>query len=368
MPSEAPEQTPPVLDAPDGKTSPPVSEALEEKSSPPVLDAPDEKSLPPVVVVTGPTGSGKTELAIALAKRFEGEIINADSMQVFRFMNIGTAKPSPEERSRVPHHLFDIANPDEAYSAGRYGKEARAVAGTIHGRNRVVFLVGGTGLYIRAFLDGVIDTGRVDPSVRERLENEQGRAAEAGDPTRLHRRLAEFDAEAAGRIHPNDVRRTVRALEILEQSGQRASSVREAHGFRDRPFRVLHLCLDPGREALNARINRRAETMIEHGLLREVRDLRERGYGAELKPMQAIGYRHMQPVVDGADTLANAVQAIQTDTRRFARRQRTWVRAVPDVHWYDPRKAEPIFVHVDAFLAGSEPRSTGAPRPGEERA
>ena len=356
MPSEDPEQTPSVSDVPDVATAPPVS------------DMPDAATAPPVVVVTGPTGSGKTELSIALAKNFDGEIINADSMQVFRFMNIGTAKPSPEERSRVPHHLFDIANPNEAYSAGRYGKEARTVAEAIHARNRVVFLVGGTGLYIRAFLDGLIDTGRVDPLLRERLENEQRRAGEAGDPNRLHRRLGEFDAEAAGRIHPNDVRRTIRALEILEQSGQRASSVREAHGFRDRPFRVLHLCLDPGRETLNDRIDRRAEAMIEQGLLREVRDLRERGYGADLKPMQAIGYRHMQPVVDGADTLANAVQAIQTDTRRFARRQRTWVRALPEVHWYDPGKSDPISAHVEAFLAGASTPPTGAHRPGEERA
>ena len=309
---------------------------------------------PPVVVVTGPTGSGKTALAIELGERFGGEIVNADSMQVFRYMDIGTAKPTVEERARLPHHLFDVADPDEPYSAGRYAKEARAAAERIHARGRVVMLTGGTGLYIRAFLDGLIETGRVDPALRERLEQEQRKAAEEGDPTRLHRRLAEFDAEAAGRIHPNDVRRTVRALEILEQSGQRASSVREAHGFRDRPFRVLHLCIDPGRETLAARIDRRAEAMIEAGLLREVRDLRERGYGPELKPMQSIGYRHIQPVVDGADTLVNALAAMKTDTRRFARRQRTWIRAVPGVHWHDPADAEAIVRRVEAFLEGED--------------
>lgn len=321
-----------------------------EQNSLATADAEDRRDLPPVVVVTGPTGSGKTDLAIRLAKRFDGEIVNADSMQVFRFMDIGTAKPTPEERLSVPHHLFDVVNPDESYSAGRYAKEARAVAEAIHARGRVVFLTGGTGLYIRAFLDGLIDTGNVDPVIRERLENEQRRAAEEGDPTRLHRRLAEFDADAADRIHPNDVRRTVRALEILEQSGERASSVREAHGFKDRPFRVLHLCIDPGREVLAERIDRRAEQMIEAGLLREVRDLRERGYGPELKPMQAIGYRHIQPVVDGSDTLANAVEGIKADTRRFARRQRTWVRAVPDVHWHDPADVSAIFDRVARFL------------------
>ncbi len=307
---------------------------------------------PPVVVVTGPTGSGKSSLAIELAERFGGEIVNADSMQVFRYMDIGTAKPSLAERARVPHHLFDVANPDEPYSAGRYAKEARAAAASIHQRGRTVFLTGGTGLYIRAFLDGLIETGRVDPGLRARLESEQEKAAEEGDPTRLHRRLEEFDAEAAARIHPHDVRRTVRALEILAQSGERASSIREAHGFRDRPFRVLHLAIDPGREKLIERIDRRAEAMIEAGLLREVRNLRERGYGAELRPMQAIGYRHIQPVVDGADTLANALEAIKVDTRRFARRQRTWLRPLPDVHWHDPEQPAAIVERVGRFLEG----------------
>jgi len=305
---------------------------------------------PPVVVVTGPTASGKSALAVDLAARFEGEIINADSVQVFRFMDIGTAKPTAEERERVPHHLFDIANPDEPYSAGRYEKDAREAAKAIHARGRIVFLTGGTGLYIRAFLDGLIQTGGVIPGLRKQLEDEQARAGEEGDPGRLHRRLAELDSEAAARIHPNDVRRTVRALEIHQQSGVRASSVRDAHGFRDRPFRVLHLAIDPGREILTKRIEARAEAMIEAGLLREVRQLRDRGYAADLRPMQAIGYRHIQPVVDGSDTLANALEAMKSDTRRFARRQRTWIRPLPDVHWQDPADPEAVFARVEAFL------------------
>jgi tRNA dimethylallyltransferase len=308
-------------------------------------------SRPPVVVVTGPTGGGKSALAIDLARRFNGEIVNADSMQVFRYMDIGTAKPSLEERSQVPHHLFDVVDPDENYSAGRYAKEARAAAEQIHARGRVVFLTGGTGLYIRAFLDGLVETGVADRQLRDRLEAEQARAAEEGDPSRLHRRLAEFDPDAAAKIHPNDVRRTVRALEILEQSGQRASSVRSAHGFADCPYRVLHLAIDPGRDALVERIDQRAEEMIEAGLLREVRGLRERGYGSELRPMQSIGYRHIQPVVDGADTLVNALEGIKIDTRRFARRQRTWLRAVRNVYWHDPSDVDGIFGRVEAFLS-----------------
>jgi len=318
-------------------------------------------SRPPVVVVTGPTASGKSAVATLLARRFDGEIVNADSMQVFRFMDIGTAKPRPEERSTVPHHLFDVVDPDEHYSAGRYALEARAAAARIHERGHVVFLTGGTGLYIRAFLDGLVETGQVDRFFRERLEAEQRRAAAEGDPSRLHRRLAQLDPDAADRIHPHDVRRTVRALEILEQSGRPASSLRADHAFTDRPFRVLHLALDPGREALAARIDRRCDAMIEGGLLREVRALRERGYGPDLRPMQAIGYRHIQPVVDGADTLVNAVRAMKTDTRRFARRQRTWLRAVPEAVWLDPARGGEMLERVDRFLRLDEPASHAEP-------
>jgi tRNA dimethylallyltransferase len=334
---------------------------MEEATPIPKARQAPETRLPPVVVVTGPTASGKSSLALHLAEKFDGEIINADSMQVFRFMDIGTAKPSAEERARVPHHLFNIANPDEPYSAGRYAKEAREAAAAIHDRDRPVFLVGGTGLYIRAFLDGLIETGGVVPGLRKRLEEEQASAREEGDPDRLHRRLADLDADAAAKIHPNDIRRTVRALEIQHQSGLPASSVREAHGFRDRPFRVLHLAIDPGREVLNRRIEERAEAMIEAGLLREVRDLREQGYGADLRPMQAIGYRHIQPVVDGADTLANAVEAMKVDTRRFARRQRTWIRPLADVHWHHPDDLAAVVSRVESFLASEESTEESQP-------
>ncbi len=306
---------------------------------------------PPVVVVTGPTASGKTDLALELAERFDGEIVNADSMQVYRYMDVGTAKPTLEERARVPHHLFDLVPPDADYSAGRYSEDARRVVAEIHARGHLPLLVGGTGLYIRAFLYGLVATGAADTELRERLEGEQKRAAEEGDPERLHRRLTELDPDAAASIHPNDVRRTVRALEIVEQSRSAASEVRRAHGFADCPYRVLHLAVDPGREVLAERIDRRCEVMIESGLLQEVRRLRDRGYAADLRPMQAIGYRHVQPVVDGADTLANALESMKGDTRRFARRQRTWLRKVEEAEWVDPADREAIVARVEAFLA-----------------
>ncbi len=302
-----------------------------------------------VVVVTGPTASGKSELALELAERFDGEIVNADSMQIYRYMDIGTAKPSLEERARVPHHLFDTVLPDADYSAGRFGEEARSVAEEIHRRGRLVLLTGGTGLYIRAFLHGLIATGPADAEFREALEQEHAEALAAGDSNRLHRRLAEVDQSAAERIHPHDARRTIRALEIIEQSGRPASQIRRDHGFSRSPFNSLHLAIDPGVDIVSERIETRCQEMIDAGLLREVRALRNRGYGAELRSMQGIGYRHMNPVVDGVETLLGAGVAMTADTRRFARRQRTWLRKVSGAIWLDPRRPSPIFEAVEKF-------------------
>jgi tRNA dimethylallyltransferase len=312
-----------------------------------------------VIVVTGPTAAGKTSLAIELAQRFDGEIINADSLQVFRFMDIGTSKPTPAQRASVPHHLLDVVTPDVPYSAGRYAVEARGVAASIHESEKVPILTGGTGLYIRAFLEGLIEGAEADRELREALEREHDAAARAGDPGRLHRRLAASDPESAARIHPHDARRVVRALEIEARTGAPASQVRRTHAFGDRPYRTLHLALDMERAALDARIDARCAAMIEAGLLQEVRTLQGRGYGPDLPPMQAIGYRHMLPVAAGSDTLTNALPLMQRDTRRFARRQRTWLRAVPDVVWLDPREPEAIFERVEGFLV----RASGTAAP-----
>jgi tRNA dimethylallyltransferase len=312
-----------------------------------------------VVVVTGPTAAGKTSLAIELARRFDAEIVNADSMQVFRFMDIGTSKPTPAQRASVPHHLLDVVTPDVPYSAGRYAVEARAAAANIHERGKLAILTGGTGLYIRAFLEGLIEGAEVDRELREALEREHDAAVRAGDPDRLHRRLAASDPESAARIHPHDARRVVRALEIEARTGVPTSQVRRTHAFGDRPYRTLHLALDMERAALDVRIDARCAEMIEAGLLQEVRALQDRGYGPDLPPMQAIGYRHLLPVARGSDTLTNALPLMQRDTRRFARRQRTWLRAVPDVVWLDPREPRVIFERVEGFRA----RTAGAAAP-----
>ena len=311
-----------------------------------------EDARPPVVVVTGPTASGKSACAIRLAERFQGEIVNADSMQVYRYLDIGTAKPSVRERARVPHHLIDVVLPSEIYSAGRYRSDARAAADRIHARGRVVFLAGGTGLYIRAFLAGLLEGGGADQALRFQLEEEHATAVAAGDPLRLHRRLAELDPAAAERIHPHDLRRVIRALELSLRAGGAASAIRRTHGFADQPYRALHLALDPGRDELDRRIDLRCESMIESGLLREVRALRGMGYGPQLRSMKAIGYRHMAPVVDGVDTRVNALAAMKRDTRQFARRQRTWIRRVPEALPLHPDDDDAIVKSVEGFLRG----------------
>jgi tRNA dimethylallyltransferase len=311
-------------------------------------ESPDAR--PPVVVVTGATATGKTPLAIEIALRFGGEIVNADSLQVFRYMDIGSAKPTPEQRARVPHHMLDVVTPDVPYSAGLYAEAARGAAARVQARGGISILTGGTGLYIRAFLEGLIASGAADPELRAEIEGAHRRAIAEGDPERLHRELADLDPAAAERIHPHDARRITRALEIARQLGAKSSEVRAAHGFSDRPYRSLYLALDLDRATLAERIDARCEAMIRGGLLQEVRELLDRGYGPELRPMRAIGYRHVVPVARGETTLELALAQMRTDTRRFARRQRTWLRGVADAVAVDPREPDAVFARVEAFL------------------
>lgn len=317
-------------------------------------EPPSEKqsTKPDVVVVAGPTAAGKTALAIELALRFGGEIVNADSQQVYRYMDVGTAKPSVAERARVPHHVIDVVTPDVQYHAARFEADARAAAARIRARGKRIFVVGGTGLYIRAFLEGLSASVPRDAALREELEgfDEQGRAA--GEPTALHQRLAEVDPESARRLHPNDRVRLIRAIEVFESTGRPAS---EQRGSEDAPReRALYLAIDPGREELITRIDCRCEQMLAAGLLQETRELRERGYGPELPSMRAIGYRHMQPVIEGREILANVVEAMKHDTRQFARRQRTWLRGIEDARWFHPDEREAIGRCAAAWFEGAE--------------
>ena len=301
---------------------------------------------PAVLVICGPTGIGKTAAAVAAAEAFGGEIISADSMQVYRFMDIGTAKPTTEERARAPHHLIDVVDPDEDFDAARFSQTAREIAVAIDRRGAVPIVAGGTGLYIKAMLYGLFRAEPPDPLTRQQLRQE---AAEDGSES-LHRRLAGIDAKAADRIHPHDTFRIIRALETATTTGEPITNHHRRHGFRESPFRVLKIGLDMDRQALYDRIDRRVDTMINAGLLDEVKGLLTRGFGGDLKSMHSLGYRHMVDFTAGRLTWKEAVRTLKRDTRRFAKRQLTWFRADKEIVWSAPDDFSVLFTKIDAFL------------------
>jgi tRNA dimethylallyltransferase len=300
-----------------------------------------------IIVLSGPTASGKSELAIALARAFPMEIVNADSMQVYRFLDIGTAKPSPGELAEIPHHLIDVAYPDEPYNAGRYVADADGVIRGIVSRGRVPLVVGGTGMYIRALLRG-LDPAPADPSVRADLER---RWAEEGGGA-LHAELARVDPETAARVHPSDRVRVVRALEIARVSGAPAGRARTAWSSAPGRYRALFLALWPGREELYRRIDARTEGMFRKGLVNEVRRLLDMGYSRGLKPMGGLGYRQaVAHLLDGV-ALAETVESTKRDTRRYAKRQLTWLAAEPGLVRVDPEGAlDEVSGRVNMFLS-----------------
>lgn len=278
----------------------------------------------PLVVLVGPTATGKSSLALALAERVGGEIVAADSMQVYRGLDIGTAKPSADDRSRIPHHLIDIVDPDQPFTAADYVKLASAAIVEIRARRRLPIVVGGTGLYIRALFYGLFDgPGGMTP-LRETLYQEASRVGSAI----LHRRLETIDPESAAAIHPNDLFRIVRALEVATACGRPISTLRlEARrNHRPVPGPVLRFALDRSRQKLYQRIEARVEAMMAQGLLREVRNLLDQGYAGTLRPLRAIGYRHMIEHLTGQTRLDEAVASLKRDTRRYAKRQLTWFR------------------------------------------
>jgi len=301
---------------------------------------------PHLVVICGPTGVGKTAFAIALARRFKGEIVGADSMQIYRRLNIGTAKPTRAEQNAVRHHMVDVVEPNEAFDAARYAAMAHRIINGIVANGRLPFVVGGTGLYIKALLQGLFNQNSVDHAVRERLKAEVRRKGSA----HLHQRLGLVDPEAADRIHPNDALRVVRALEIFEQTGRPISAHQGQHRFEDHCYTALKLGLTMERCALYGRIDARVDEMLAAGLLEEVQNLRQVPYDCGLKSMQSLGYRHMIAFIEGNLAWPEVVRQIKRDHRRYAKRQLTWFGADRQIHWLAPHQLQEAARLIEAFI------------------
>jgi len=288
-------------------------------------------------VILGPTGSGKTALSIALAQRFEGEIVNCDSVAMYREFDIGTAKPSASERAQAPHHLFDYVEPTREMTAGEYARQARQVVGQIHGRHHLPVVVGGTGLYLRALLDGLFPGPQRSEELRERLRE----VASSRGSGYLHRILKHLDRSAAEKVHPNDAAKLIRAIEVCLASRQKMSELWQQGRDPLRGFQLLRLGLDPDRAELYARINERARRMFEEGLIEETAKLQEK-YGGSARPLASLGYKQAAQLLRGELTRDQALQAAQQAHRNYAKRQMTWFRREPDVRWLggfgdDPR-------------------------------
>lgn len=300
---------------------------------------------PLLVVLAGPTGSGKTALSIALAERLQGEIVSCDSVAIYKDMEIGTAKPSLAERAQVPHHMIDVVTPQVEYTAGDYGRDARAAIAAIHARGKVPIVAGGTGLYLRAVLEGLSPVPKRDEALRERLRLH----AEKRGAHSLHRILQRVDAQAAARIHTNDVPKVLRAVEVcLLERRPMSEAWQEAKPEPLRGFRILQFGLNPAREALYTRLNARCAAMFAEGLVEETRTLMAT-YGPACRAFTALGYAQAMAEIHGAMTRAEAVAAAQQGHRNYAKRQWTWFRKTVSMQWinsFGQQAVETVLQHL----------------------
>lgn len=308
---------------------------------------------PSVLALVGPTASGKTGLALELAAALDAEIVNADSRQVFRGLDIGSAKPSAAEQRAVAHHVIDVVDPDESFHAAAYHRLAIAAIKAIHRRGRRALVVGGTGLYVKVLRGGLFAGPARDPALRAQLE-----AEEQAVPGSLHRRLTAVDPESAARLHPNDAIRLVRALEVFTATGRSIAELQREHGFGARPYRFHSIALDVPREDLNRRIELRCRAMLDAGFLDEVRHLLGAGYGPDLPALRSVGYREMVAHVRGELSLAEALDRMARATRQLAKRQRTWFRNDPETEWLPPELPHVLRAARTASFGGEAP-----PRP-----
>ncbi len=308
--------------------------------------APPEIPLP---VVLGPTASGKSELAIRIALTMGGEIVNCDSLQLYRGMDIGTAKVPEAARLGIPHHLIGLIEPTQLFTAGEYAQAARRVLREIADRRRVPIVVGGTGFYLRALLEGLFQGPRRDEDIRARLERREQRR-----PGSLHRLLSKLDPAAAARIHSNDKNKLIRALEVRLLEGQPISALFARGRDPLAGFRTIKLGLNPPRKSLHERLDARAIAMFESGLIEEVRRLLANGVPKDAKPFESLGYRQALQVIEGALTREQAISSTQLETRRYAKRQMTWFRKEPGVHWLAGFGDDPAILAETARILSEE--------------
>ncbi len=329
----------------------------------------------PLVVILGPTAVGKSCVAVQVAKHFGTEVLTADSRQVYRGMEVGTDKPSVDERQGVPHRLIDLADPDEPFNAGWYRRAAVEELERLYASKQLPLVVGGTGLYIRALVHGLCPVPQADQSLREelkKLSQEQG-------GKRLYAELVEADPEAAARVHPNDEPKIIRALEVHRLTGQPMSAAHRQHGFHETPFTALLIGLQRPKEELYRRIEERIDWQLAHGMVKETRSLLDRGYGRHLGAMKGLGYRHVAAHMAGEYDEAEMVRLFKRDTRRFAKRQMTWFRREPGIHWLSIEQDETpaqttrrVVSCIDQFLgkveSGAQPLAMQSAGMGEESA
>ncbi len=317
-----------------------------------LLTLPAMQTVSPLVLILGPTGSGKSSLAVLAAKGFAGEIVNCDSVQIYRYFDIGSAKVRPDERGGIAHHLIDICEPGELFTAGDYARRARQVVGEIAARGRFPIVTGGTGFYVRALLHGLFEGPPRDESLRARFL-----AAQARRTGLLHRLLRRLDPVAAARIHANDVNKTVRALEVIFTARRPMTEMFKTATPSLEGFRVLSVGLNPQREALYERLNDRTRRMFEGGLLDETRSILARGYPPSAKPFESLGYAQALRVVSGELSVDRAIEETQLATRRYAKRQWTWFRRERGMQWFDGFGTETelqsrVLASIGRFLQG----------------
>jgi len=298
-----------------------------------------------VISVTGPTCTGKSALSVLLAEKFDGEIINCDSMQVYKYFDIGTAKPDADMRKRVPHHLIDVVEPQEEFNAARFKEMADDAINSIHGRRKTPILVGGTGLYLRALIYGLFKADK-DPDLRDKLQEEY-----AEDPLKFYERLREIDPDYAMRISFKDKVRVVRAMEVFLLTSKKVSELEKDHGFREPRYDILKIGLKNEKDALYARINERVNDMFTQGWVEEVKNVLSMGISDTAKPFSGIGYREILLNIKGTIQHEDMVKDIQKYTRHYAKRQFTWFAKEKDMNWFEyPEDSEGIIKKVTEFL------------------